>query len=162
MYSTAWCGYCQRARNLLERKGVAVREIKVDEDPGEREAMLQKTGGRRTVPQIFIGERMSAAMTTSRRWIARANWINCSADRQLKHRRERAQSGRSASISALPHATTRQRIRIMADEVPAPNGQAADPNAPQFAPQAVYVKDVSFEAPAGPRVAPNSPIRRST
>lgn len=45
----------------------------------------------------------------------------------------------------------------MADEVPASNGQAADPNAPQFAPQAVYVKDVSFEAPQGPRVAPNSP-----
>ena len=57
MYSTAWCGYCQRARNVFERKGVAVREIKIDEDPGERELMLQKTGGRRTVPQIFIGER---------------------------------------------------------------------------------------------------------
>jgi glutaredoxin 3 len=57
MYSTAWCGYCQRARNLLERKGVAVREVKIDEEPGERELMLQKSGGRRTVPQIFIGER---------------------------------------------------------------------------------------------------------
>ena len=57
MYSTAWCGYCQRARNLLERKGVAVREIKVDEDAKDREAMLQRSGGRRTVPQIFIGER---------------------------------------------------------------------------------------------------------
>src|SRR5690606_38030325 len=44
----------------------------------------------------------------------------------------------------------------MVDEVPAANGQAADPNAPQFAPQAVYLKDVSFEAPAGPRIAPNS------
>jgi glutaredoxin 3 len=57
MYSTAWCGYCQRARNLLERKGVSVREVKIDEEPGERELMLQKSGGRRTVPQIFIGER---------------------------------------------------------------------------------------------------------
>jgi glutaredoxin 3 len=55
MYSTAWCGYCQRARNLLERKGAAFREIKVDEVPGEREVMLQKSNGRRTVPQIFIG-----------------------------------------------------------------------------------------------------------
>jgi preprotein translocase subunit SecB len=44
----------------------------------------------------------------------------------------------------------------MVDEVPAANGQAADPNAPQFAPQAVYLKDVSFEAPAGPRVAANT------
>jgi glutaredoxin 3 len=57
MYSTAWCGYCQRARNLLERKGVAVREIKIDEDPQDRDTMLQRSGGRRTVPQIFIGER---------------------------------------------------------------------------------------------------------
>jgi len=57
MYSTAFCGYCQRARNLFERKGVEVREIKVDEDPKERDIMLQRSGGRRTVPQIFIGER---------------------------------------------------------------------------------------------------------
>lgn len=57
MYSTAWCGYCQRARNLFERKGVAVREIKVDEEQGARDTMLRKSGGRRTVPQIFIGER---------------------------------------------------------------------------------------------------------
>jgi glutaredoxin 3 len=57
MYSTAWCGYCQRARNLLERKGVPVREIKIDEDVGERDIMLKRSGGRRTVPQIFIGER---------------------------------------------------------------------------------------------------------
>lgn len=57
MYSTAFCGYCQRARNLLERKGVAVQEIKVDEDARERATMLQRSGGRRTVPQIFIGER---------------------------------------------------------------------------------------------------------
>jgi glutaredoxin 3 len=56
MYSTAWCGYCQRARALLQRKGVAFREIKVDEEAGQREAMLQRSGGRRTVPQIFIGE----------------------------------------------------------------------------------------------------------
>jgi len=57
MYSTAFCGYCQRARNLFERKGVEVREIKIDEEPKEREIMLQRSGGRRTVPQIFIGER---------------------------------------------------------------------------------------------------------
>jgi preprotein translocase subunit SecB len=47
----------------------------------------------------------------------------------------------------------------MADEAPATPGLdgQVDPNAPQFAPQAVYLKDVSFEAPLGPRVAPNSP-----
>jgi preprotein translocase subunit SecB len=45
----------------------------------------------------------------------------------------------------------------MADEAQIPNDQNVDPNGPQFAPQAVYIKDVSFEAPAGPRLAPNSP-----
>jgi len=45
----------------------------------------------------------------------------------------------------------------MADEAQIPNGQEVDPNGPQFAPQAVYIKDVSFEAPAGPRIAPNTP-----
>ena len=57
MYSTAFCGYCQRARGLLERKGVSIHEIKVDEDANERATMLKRSGGRRTVPQIFIGER---------------------------------------------------------------------------------------------------------
>jgi glutaredoxin 3 len=56
MYSTNWCGYCQRARNLFERKGVAVRDIKLDDEPDQRPVMLQRTGGQRTVPQIFIGE----------------------------------------------------------------------------------------------------------
>jgi glutaredoxin 3 len=57
MYSTGFCGYCERARALLQRKGVTVTEIKVDEDASQREAMLKRSGGRRTVPQIFIGER---------------------------------------------------------------------------------------------------------
>jgi glutaredoxin 3 len=56
MYSTNWCGYCQRARNLFERKGVALREIKLDDEPDQRPLMLQRTGGQRTVPQIFIGD----------------------------------------------------------------------------------------------------------
>jgi glutaredoxin 3 len=56
MYSTNWCGYCQRARNVFERKGVAYREIKLDEEPDQRPVMLQRTGGRRSVPQIFIGD----------------------------------------------------------------------------------------------------------
>lgn len=57
IYSTGWCPYCDRARALLSRKGVAYGEIKVDEDPAQRDAMLQRSGGRRTVPQIFIGDR---------------------------------------------------------------------------------------------------------
>jgi glutaredoxin 3 len=56
VYSTGWCPYCVRARALLERKGLPFREIKIDENPAEREAMLARSGGRRTVPQIFVGD----------------------------------------------------------------------------------------------------------
>lgn len=57
IYSTAFCSYCERARALLSRKGVSYSEIKVDEDPASRDEMLRLSGGRRTVPQIFIGGR---------------------------------------------------------------------------------------------------------
>jgi glutaredoxin 3 len=56
MYATAWCPFCERARALLARKGIDYREIDVEEDPGLREQMISRSG-RRTVPQIFIGER---------------------------------------------------------------------------------------------------------
>jgi glutaredoxin 3 len=56
MYSTAWCPYCLRAKALLKQRGVeTIEEIRVDELPGEREAMIKLTQ-RWTVPQIFIGE----------------------------------------------------------------------------------------------------------
>ena len=55
MYTTAWCPYCIRAKQLLKAKGVAeIEEIRVDEQPAERGRMMEITG-RRTVPQIFIG-----------------------------------------------------------------------------------------------------------
>lgn len=63
MYSTRVCGYCERARSLFARKQVAFREIKIDEDPTALETMLRRSGGRRTVPQIFIGERHIGGFT---------------------------------------------------------------------------------------------------
>lgn len=57
MYSTHVCPYCERARLLFQRKQVSFTEIKIDADPTQRDAMLKRSGGRRTVPQIFIGER---------------------------------------------------------------------------------------------------------
>ena len=55
MYTTATCPYCIRAKALLAQRGVtAIDEIRVDLIPAERDAMAQATG-RRTVPQIFIG-----------------------------------------------------------------------------------------------------------
>jgi glutaredoxin 3 len=54
MYATSRCGYCARARQLLAAKGMAFTEIDVDQVPGSREEMRQRSG-RNTVPQIFIG-----------------------------------------------------------------------------------------------------------
>lgn len=56
MYATGWCPYCSRARSLLERKGVQWTEVDIEAEPGRRAEMMQKSG-RRTVPQIFIGEK---------------------------------------------------------------------------------------------------------
>ncbi|MFN0300864.1 MAG: glutaredoxin 3 [Burkholderiales bacterium] len=57
MYATDWCPYCQRAEALLRTKGVTIIDkIDIDRNPERKEEMIAKTG-RRTVPQIFIGER---------------------------------------------------------------------------------------------------------
>jgi glutaredoxin 3 len=55
MYATGWCPYCARARALLEHKGATWTEIDTD-DSAMRAEMIARTG-RRTVPQIFIGDR---------------------------------------------------------------------------------------------------------
>lgn len=57
MYATAVCPYCVQAERLLASKGVRdITKIRVDLDPARRNEMMQRTG-RRTVPQIYIGER---------------------------------------------------------------------------------------------------------
>ena len=57
MYTTAVCPYCIRAKQLLKSRGVnEIEEVRIDLDPQRRDEMMQKTQ-RRTVPQIFIGER---------------------------------------------------------------------------------------------------------
>jgi len=56
MYSTGVCPYCQRAEMLLKSKGVAqIDKIRIDLEPARRSEMMEKTG-RRTVPQIYIGD----------------------------------------------------------------------------------------------------------
>ena len=55
IYTTGWCGYCARAKKLLESKGVAYTEIDVESAAGKR-AEMQERSGRRSVPQIFIGD----------------------------------------------------------------------------------------------------------
>ncbi|MCV2420359.1 glutaredoxin 3 [Paucibacter sp. DJ2R-2] len=55
MYTTLVCPYCVRAKALLKQRGVEqIEEIRIDQNPAERDAMVALTG-RRTVPQIFIG-----------------------------------------------------------------------------------------------------------
>ncbi len=57
MYSTQVCPYCVHAKALLKQRGVeTIEDIRVDLDPAQRATMMQLTGGRRTVPQIFIGD----------------------------------------------------------------------------------------------------------
>ncbi|WP_303787416.1 glutaredoxin 3 [Azovibrio restrictus] len=56
MYTTAVCPYCIRAKQLLAARGVTrIEEIRIDEDPEQRQIMMERTG-RRTVPQIYIGD----------------------------------------------------------------------------------------------------------
>ena len=56
MYTTRWCGYCVRAKTLLESKGIAFEEIFLDDDPAFRQTVYDVSGGW-TVPQILIDDR---------------------------------------------------------------------------------------------------------
>jgi glutaredoxin 3 len=53
MYTTVWCGYCVRAKALLDARGIPYEEIRLDDDPSFRQKLLELTGGW-TVPQIVI------------------------------------------------------------------------------------------------------------
>jgi glutaredoxin 3 len=56
IYTKTFCGYCWRAKHLLESKGIAYREISVDFGGEARQQMIERANGRTTVPQIFIGD----------------------------------------------------------------------------------------------------------
>jgi glutaredoxin 3 len=56
IYTSMMCGYCNAAKQLLASKNVAFEEIDVSHNPEGRRAMTERAAGRRTVPQIFIGE----------------------------------------------------------------------------------------------------------
>ena len=57
IYSTQVCPYCVRAKDLLESKNVQYSEVLIDKEPGKLQEMLEKSNGRRTVPQIFINDK---------------------------------------------------------------------------------------------------------
>ena len=54
IYTTQICPYCVRAKDLLQRKGITPEEVRIDLDTARLAEMLERSGGRRTVPQIFI------------------------------------------------------------------------------------------------------------
>jgi glutaredoxin 3 len=56
IYTTRTCGFCYAAKSLLSKKGLSYDEIDVSADPAGRQRMMLRTNGRRSVPQIFIGE----------------------------------------------------------------------------------------------------------
>jgi glutaredoxin 3 len=57
IYTTPYCPYCLAAKRLLQKKGVTYSETDVSRDPAQRQVMIERSGGRYTVPQIFIGGR---------------------------------------------------------------------------------------------------------
>ena len=56
IYTTPICGFCQRAKQLLNKKGIKFNEIDVMQDPARRSEMMKRSNGGRTVPQIFFGD----------------------------------------------------------------------------------------------------------
>ncbi len=57
IYTKGWCPYCSAAKTLLKEKGAAFTEIDIEAKPEKRAEMIQKAGGRTTVPQIFFDDR---------------------------------------------------------------------------------------------------------
>jgi len=57
LYTRPFCGYCARAVSLLNAKGADFTEVEAGMDPALRQEMIQRSGGRATFPQIFVGER---------------------------------------------------------------------------------------------------------
>lgn len=55
VYTTNYCGFCKRAKALLDKKGVPYREVDVTDDDAMRVKLVEMSGGMKTVPQIFIG-----------------------------------------------------------------------------------------------------------
>jgi len=57
IYTQPWCGYCARAKRILDHKGAAYREIDAPNGTPQRAESVRRSGGRTTVPQIFVGGR---------------------------------------------------------------------------------------------------------
>ncbi|MDA8369612.1 MAG: mycoredoxin [Nocardiopsaceae bacterium] len=56
MYSTPWCGFCKRLKRQLEREGIAVDEVNIEQDPAAAEYVMQVNGGNQTVPTLVFAD----------------------------------------------------------------------------------------------------------
>ncbi|MDH6516653.1 mycoredoxin [Streptomyces sp. SAI-208] len=56
MYSTTWCGYCQRLKKQLDREGIAYTEINIEQDPASAAFVEQANGGNQTVPTVLFAD----------------------------------------------------------------------------------------------------------
>lgn len=54
MYTTVWCGYCQRLKRQLEREGIGYGEVDIEHDPGAADLVMQVNGGSQTVPTLVF------------------------------------------------------------------------------------------------------------
>ena len=80
IYSSYNCGYCDRAKKLLKEKNISYREINIQDNPTEREVMLKKANGKRTVPQIFINEVHIGGFQELHKIVIEGNLKNYSSD----------------------------------------------------------------------------------
>ncbi len=79
IFTTPLCPYCWRAKRLLEKKGVTFIEIDLWQEPGRRAEMVERAGGRATVPQLFIDGRAIGGSDELLALEARVSWTVCSA-----------------------------------------------------------------------------------
>jgi len=75
VYTTNYCPFCHRAKELLKSKGVSFEEIDVTDDDAVRDDLVQKTG-QQTVPQIFIDDQSIGGYTELKAWFDAGNVIN--------------------------------------------------------------------------------------
>lgn len=161
MYTTAYCPYCTRAKQVLQSKGVAqIEEIRIDSDPAQRAVMMESTG-RRTVPQIFIGDthvggcddlialdqRGVCCLCSSPEFPLSAcplTWgllLGGAVTLPLHNGRLHARGAHRAASQAPSISFSSERQTTMADQ-----------ENPVFQIQRVYLKDASLEQPNSPAI----------
>lgn len=81
VYTTDYCPYCVRAKQLLDVKGVDYTEVDVSGDDDARIKLVEKAQGRRTVPQIFINDQPIGGFDDMRALESSVNWMRCLQDK---------------------------------------------------------------------------------